>query len=103
MFVTFALVARPFLLKMQGLAETTTPVLVARAGFSTRRAGIRADYLRVTLEQGETGLTARRFANQSSGVLSSVSHSNALALVPVGRVIEEGDRVEVLLLDLLTG
>ena len=102
-FVTFALVARPYLLKMQGLVETAAPVLAARAGFSTRRAGIRVDYLRVTLEQEETGLTARRFPNQSSGVLSSVSHSNALALVPAGRVIEEGDRVEVLLLDLLTG
>ena len=57
----------------------------------------------MSLEQSELGLTARRFANQSSGVLSSVSYSNALAIVPPGRVISEGDDVEVLLLDLLTG
>ncbi len=102
-FVTFALVARPFLLKMQGVAEVSTPALLAKSGFSTGRAGPRQDHIRVSLEQSELGLTARRFANQSSGVLSSVSYSNALAIVPPGRVINEGDDVEVLLLDLLTG
>ena len=101
-FVTFCLVARPFLLKMQGISERQPPSILARAAFSVGRPGGRQDYLRVTLENTDSGLQARKFSNQSSGVLSSVSHSNALAVVPPGTVVAEGDEVEVLLLDLLT-
>jgi len=101
-FVTFCLVARPFLLKMQGVSEGQPPSIRARAAFSVGRPGGRQDYLRVTLENTDSGLQARKFSNQSSGVLSSVSHSNALAVVPPGTVVAEGDEVEVLLLDLLT-
>ncbi|MCB1842084.1 MAG: molybdopterin molybdotransferase MoeA [Halioglobus sp.] len=100
-FVTFCLVARPFLLKLQGVEEPALPSLVARANFTVKRAATRQDYLRVTLESGPTGLQASRFANQSSGVLSSLSHSNALAVVPVGSTIAVGDSVQVLPLDLL--
>jgi molybdopterin molybdotransferase len=100
-FVTFCLVARPFLLKKQGVTETALPSLQATAAFSIRRPGGRQDYLRVSIEQTADGLSARPFSNQSSGVLSSVSHSNALAVIPQGTTVREGDRVEILLLDLL--
>jgi molybdopterin molybdotransferase len=99
-YVTFNLVARPFLLKMQGATELTPPVLRARAGFSVSRPGGRRDHLRVSLEQTPDGLVARRFGNQSSGVLSSVSYSQALAVVPIGATLAEGDPVDILLLDL---
>jgi molybdopterin molybdotransferase len=100
-FVTFCMVARPFLLKMQGVSEVGPPSLQARAGFAVGKAGGRQEYLRVTLQNSGDGLIASRFANQSSGVLSSVSHSNGLAVIPAGITVEEGDLVEVLLLDLL--
>ena len=100
-FATFCLVARPFLLKLQGANELDVPTLTAKAGFSVSRAGNRRDHLRVSLEQTDAGLVARRFANQSSGVLSSVSRSDALAIIPAGCVISEGDEVQLLLLDLL--
>jgi molybdopterin molybdotransferase len=100
-FVTFCMVARPFLLKMQGVEETDLPVLRARTDFAVRKAGGRQDYLRVTLENSGDGLVASRFSNQSSGVLSSVSHSNALAVIPAAVTVDEGEWVEVLLLDLL--
>ncbi|QIB66235.1 molybdopterin molybdotransferase MoeA [Kineobactrum salinum] len=101
-FVTFCVLARPFLLRCQGALEEPPPQLTARADFAVEKPGIRRDYLRVTVaaEQGE--LVARRFANQSSGVLTSVAHSNALAVVPEGTTVAPGDRVEVMLLDLLT-
>ncbi len=99
-FVTFCLVARPFLLKLQGVVESEPLRLQALAAFSVPRPGTRQDYLRVTLENTADGLRACRYANQSSGVLSSVSHSNALAIIPIGATVEEGDTVEVLLLDL---
>lgn len=100
-FVTFCLVARPFLLRMQGAADPGPPRLSARAAFTVSKPGKRQDYLRVTLESTDDGLVATRFANQSSGVLSSVSRSDALAVIPVGVTIAEGDVVDVLLLDLI--
>lgn len=100
-FVTFCLVARPFLLKLQGMREAAPPKIFAQANFTVERPATRQDYLRVTLENGSQGLLAHRFPNQSSGVLSSVSSCNALAVVPVGSTIAEGDSIEVLPLDLL--
>lgn len=101
-FVTFALLVRPLLLKMQGVREAPLPPLRALAGFSTTAAGTRQEYLRVTLEHSKTGAIARPFDNQSSGVLSSVSYSNALAIVPPGTVVAKGDEIAVLPIDLLT-
>lgn len=100
-YVTFNLVARPFLLKMQGVDDTSVPLVSAVADFAVTRAGTRQDHLRVKLERSGDGLVARRFSNQSSGVLSSVSHSDGLAIIPVGETLAEGDPVDVLLLDLL--
>lgn len=100
-FVTFCLVARPYLLKMQGGSETDTQKISAIADFEVNRAGTRQEYLRVSLAVSEKGLVASRFSNQSSGVLSSVSASDALAIVPIGEKVARGDTIEVLLLDLL--
>lgn len=99
-YVTFNLVARPFLLKMQGATELAPPRICARAGFSVTKPGGRADHLRVSLAQTADGLVAHRYANQSSGVLSSVSYSQALAVVPAGATVAAGDPIEILLLDL---
>jgi len=100
-FVTFCLIARPFLMKRQGVDEPAVPSLQARASFTVSKAGRRQEYLRVTVEATSDGLRATRYANQSSGVLRSVSASNALAIIPAGRTVAEGERVDVLLLDLL--
>ncbi len=100
-FVTFCLIARPFLLQMQGVAEPEAPCLLAQATFTVSSPGTRQEYLRVTLENTEQGLRAVKYANQSSGVLSSVSHSNALAVIPAGFTVQQGDSVEVILLDSL--
>ena len=100
-FVTFCLIARPFLLKLQGVSEPAPARLHASAMFTVARPGGRQEYLRVTLANAGTGLQAHRYDNQSSGVLSSVSHSNALAVIPPGVTVARGDAVEVLLLDVL--
>ncbi len=100
-FVTFCLVARPFLLHLQGVSEAPPPVLRALAAFRVDKPGLRQDYLRVTLRDTGGGLRATPFPNQSSGVLSSVSHSNALAVIAPGISVAEGDSVEVMLLDTL--
>jgi molybdopterin molybdotransferase len=100
-FVTFCLIARPFLLKMQGATEIKPLYLQARAEFAVSKPGDRQEYLRVTVASSAAGLRATRYPDQSSGVLSSVSHSNALAVIPVGTMVQPGDSVEVILLDSL--
>jgi molybdopterin molybdotransferase len=102
-FVTFCLVARPFLARLQGQDEAPLPTLDAIADFHVPRPGGRQDYLRVMLQRDGDGLKAQRYPNQSSGVLSSVSASNALAVIPPGITVAPGDRVEVLLLDAIAG
>lgn len=101
-YVTFAMVVRPWLLRRQGVAAPTPLALPARAGFEIRRAGTRQEFLRVQAEIDGGELVAAVHPNQSSGVLSSVSWANALAIIPPGATIAPGDRVEILLLDQLS-
>ncbi|MFT5710526.1 MAG: molybdopterin molybdotransferase [Halioglobus sp.] len=101
-FVTFCLVARPYLQKLQGLVEPGPLKLTALAKFNSGRPGGRQEYRRVTVQNAEGGLVASDYENQSSGVLSSVSHSNAFAVIAPGEVVTEGDQVEIILLDHLT-
>lgn len=101
-FVTFCIIARPYLLKLQGAADTDEISLKARAGFARPKPGKRQEYLRVMVQSTDTGLIASPYDNQSSGVLSSVSRSNALAIIPAGVAVAEGDDVDVLLLRMLT-
>ena len=102
-FVTFCLIARPYLLRLQGASdeELAPPVLTVRAAFAVERPGGRQEYLRVTVMDSGEGPEARAFPNQSSGVLSSVCYSNALAVIPPGTTVAPGDTVQVLLLDTL--
>ncbi len=101
-FVTFCLVARPFLLRMQGVLEPDLPMLAANAAFTVDKAGARQEYMRVNLVRRDGQLQAEKFPNQSSGVLSSVSYSNALAVIPPDTTVAHGDVLQVLLLDTIT-
>jgi molybdopterin molybdotransferase len=100
-FVTFCLVVRPWLLRSQGVINDGLLHLPAVADFEINRAGGRQEYVRVQAVTEDGQLVARLHANQSSGVLSSVSWANALAIVPPGQTIARGDKVELLLLDQL--
>ena len=97
-FVTFCLLARPYILASMGRASVLPLAITAVSSFSSQRAGTRQEYLRakVTHRQGQP--IVERYANQSSGVLLSTSWANALAIIPPGKIIAEGDLVEVLLM-----
>ena len=101
-FVTFSLVVRPWLLRAQGATEIPPLLLPATADFEIKRAGGRQEYLRVRAAVHDGVLYAGVHPNQSSGVLSSVSWANALALIPPQTAVARGDQVQVLLLDQLS-
>lgn len=103
-FVTFAIVARPFLLKMQGRTEPTALQLSVRADFSRPNPAKRQEYLRARLEVDESGCPwARLTGNQSSGVLSTASRGNGFAVHCLGRSVSRGDELPFLLFSELFG
>jgi molybdopterin molybdotransferase len=99
-FVTFSIVARPFLLKLQGQLDVNPVISCVTAGFEWKRAGSRQEYLRCRVESGVVSL----YENQSSGVLASASWANALVILPPETTVDRGDDVEVILLsELISG
>ena len=97
-FVTFLLFARPYLQAMQGQAPKLPQGSLIAASFERKKQSIREEYLRVRIDdQGQM----HTHPNQSSGVLSSTSWSNALAIVPVDTCIEVNQPVRVIRYDQL--
>ncbi len=97
-FVTFLLFARPYLQKMQGMQPKLPQGSLMPASFTRRKKSIRQEYLRVRITDNGDMQT---HPNQSSGVLSSTSWSNALAIVPVDTCVAEGQNVKVIRYDQL--
>jgi molybdopterin molybdotransferase len=96
-FVTCAIIARPFLLKCQGANELLpTPVQVT-ADFDRPKPAKRQEYLRAKLVLNEHGIAHAELAgNQSSGVLSTASIGNGFAIHPLGETIQKGKPVQFL-------
>jgi molybdopterin molybdotransferase len=97
-FVTFIILAKPFLRALQGQTDVLPEYLPGTADFEFT-AGSRREYLRVRMEPKNGSLVLTRFENQGSGVMSSVSWANALAEVKEGQVVKPGDRLRFLNLD----
>lgn len=85
--VTFALLARPYLLRRLGVRHVKPLQFKVPAGFVWDKPGNRREYLRGRLEQGR--LVAYR--NQSSGVLRSAAWADGLIEVIEGTTVAEGD------------
>ncbi len=102
-FVTFSLLARPYLLRYQGQTEVAPIITKAVAGFDWSRAGTRQEYLRAKVESSEGVSKVVLYPNQSSGVLASASWANALVVLPPKSTVAVGDKVQVILLSELLG
>lgn len=89
-FVTFLLLVRPFLLKLQGVADVAPNSIAVRADFTWARADKRREFLRAR-RNAAGGLEL--FANQSSGVLTSAVWGDGLVDNPPGCTIAPGDVV----------
>ncbi len=89
-FVTFLLLVRPFLLRLQGAKLVTTKTVAACADFTWARADKRREFLRVK-RNAAGGLDL--FASQSSGVLTSAVWGDGLVDNPPGQTIKPGDMV----------
>lgn len=92
-FVTFLMLVRPFILRLQGVRDAAALVprtYQLRADFSWPKADRRNEFLRARLN-AEGGLEL--FPNQGSAVLTSTVWADGLIDNPPGQVISPGDIV----------
>ena len=90
-FMTFLLLVRPFLLRLQGVTDVAIKPIAARAHFNWPKADKRREFLRVRRD-AQGGLEL--FANQSSGVLTSAVWGDGVVDNPPGQRIAHGDTVQ---------
>ena len=88
--VTFWVLVRPFLLRLQGVTDVAMKTNAARADFDWPRADKRQEFLRVR-RNAAGGLDL--FPNQSSGVLTSAVWGDGLVDNPANTSIAYGDTV----------
>jgi molybdopterin molybdotransferase len=92
-FVTFLLLVRPFILRLQGMSTLAVPARTMRADFDWPRPDRRREFLRARINaQGGLDL----FANQSSAVLTSTVWGDGLVDTPASSPIARGDTVRFL-------
>ncbi|MBF6027066.1 molybdopterin molybdotransferase MoeA [Pseudomonas sp. P115] len=87
--VTFALLARPYLLRRQGVADVAPLRFEVPVGFEWPKPGNRREYLRGRIEQGKAII----YRNQSSGVLRSAAWAEGFVEVLEGTTLTMGDTV----------
>ena len=92
-YVTFMLLVRPFLLRLQGVADVTPVRMTLPAHFDLPRSDKRREFLRVR-RNAAGGLDL--FPNQSSGVLTSAAWGDGLVDNPANTTIARGDLVQYL-------
>ena len=88
--LTFALLVRPFVLRLQGVSAVAPQTIAARADFTWPKADKRREFLRVR-HNATGGLDL--FNNQSSGVLTSAAWGDGVVDNPAGQTIAAGDTV----------
>jgi molybdopterin molybdotransferase len=89
-FITFLLVVRPVLMRLQGATALSPAGMTLRADFDWPRPDKRREFLRVR-RNDRGGLDL--FANQSSGVLTSTVWGDGVVDNPSGQAIRQGDSV----------
>jgi molybdopterin molybdotransferase len=98
--VCFELYARPAMLKMMGRRNLAKPVIDAVLGDTVVNTDGRRIYNRAVVEKRGNGYFARLTGPQGSGILTSMSLANGLAIIPEDRAsVEAGETVKVMMLD----
>ena len=94
-FVTFVIIARPFILKMMGANNVDAPVFQVKADFDWPKPQKRHEFMRVRQQTGGNP-SLERYPHQGSGVLSSVAWADGLASIPENTSFAKGDLIDYL-------
>ena len=88
--VTFLVLVRPFVLRLQGVTDVASRRFPLRAGFDWPRPDARAEFLRGRMtDDGGVEL----FPNQGAGVVTSLCWGDGLVLLRPEQTVRRGDAV----------
>jgi molybdopterin molybdotransferase len=79
--LTFAILARPLILRLAGAALTAPLSFPVPAGFAYKKKAGRREYLRATLTRDGGTLVARKYPKDGAGILSSVVQSDGFVIL----------------------
>ena len=88
--VTFMVMVRPFVLRLQGVSDVALRSYVMRADSDWPRPDVRAEFLRGRIN-GEGGVEL--YPNQGSGVVTSLCWGDGLVMNPPAHAFKRGDSV----------
>lgn len=94
--ITALVVARPFLLRAQGCLDVLPKPLRLPAGFAWSKANGRRQYLRARLQELGGQLHVCLHPQQGSAMLTSACWADGLAVIDVGRTLEQGELIDYL-------
>ncbi len=98
--VAFELFARPAILKMMGKTRFEKPSVMAVMEESVPNSDRRRMYARVVVSKRDGQYYARLTGPQGSGILTSMTLANGLAIIPEDTPgVKAGNPVRVLMLD----
>lgn len=97
LYVTFLLLARPFILKMMGASDCLPKSVRVKSGFTWAKPDKRREFHRARLQKAADGSDeVIVHPSRSSAVLSSVTWADGLVNIAEGQQIAPGDLVEYL-------
>jgi molybdopterin molybdotransferase len=79
--LTFAILARPLILRLAGAVEPAPQTYPVTAAFAYRKRAGRREYVRATLTRDGGALTARKYPKDGAGILSSVVNADGFAII----------------------
>ena len=88
--VTFMIMVRPFVQRLQGISDVTLRSYAVRADSDWQRPDVRAEFLRGRIN-GEGGVEL--YPNQGSGVVTSLCWGDGLVMNPPALAFKRGDIV----------
>jgi molybdopterin molybdotransferase len=99
--LTFAILARPLILRLAGAAATPPLTFPVQAGFAYRKKAGRREYLRASIDRAGAdrggAAIARRFPRDGAGILSSIVLSQGFAILDeTVTALEPGATIEFL-------
>lgn len=97
-WVTFQVVATPFLKRLAGESAVMPRLMPLPVAFSRTQPQSRREYLRVQVQLIDGRATAVPHPHQGSGALSSAAWADALAVIEAGRIVTADDCVPCLIL-----
>jgi molybdopterin molybdotransferase len=79
--VTFAVLARPLILRLAGATALAPRLFRVRADFSYRKKPGRREYVRASLKRDGDDILAVKYPRDGAGILSSIVQSEGLAIL----------------------